>query len=189
MTKQLMKNRYNRQQTTTTKEFLASGFDKHKQISDVSKSCFNQIRNIGRIRPFITEEACKTLVCALVNSRLDYGNALLYGLSATSIQRLQSVQNTAARVITRKRKYNHITPILKSLHWLSVTYQCQYKLVYVFKALHEKAPVYLQELVQIYKPMRAIRSKYSMILTTPRVRTKTYGERRFDKESSSRSVE
>ena len=66
-----------------------------KQISAVSKLCFNQIRNIGRIRPFITEEACKTLVCSLVTSRLDYRNALLYGLPATSIQRLQRVQNTA----------------------------------------------------------------------------------------------
>ncbi|CAC5388873.1 unnamed protein product [Mytilus coruscus] len=153
--------------------------DKH--LSAVSKSCFNQIRNIGRIRSFITEEACKTLVCFLVTSRLDYGNALLYGLPATSIQRIQRVQNTAARVITRKRKYDHITPILKSLHWLPVTYRCQCKLMYVFKALHEEAPVYLQELVHIYKPMRALRSENAMILTTPRVGTKTYRERRFDK--------
>ncbi|XP_071153751.1 uncharacterized protein [Mytilus edulis] len=156
-----------------------------KQISAVSKLCFNQIRNIGRIRPFITEEACKTLVCSLLTSRLDYGNALLYGLPATSIQRLQRVQNTAARVITRKRKYDHKTPIFKSLHWLPVTYRCQYKLlVYVFKALHEEAPVYLQELVEIYKPMRALISENSMILTTPRVRTKTYGDRRFDKAAA-----
>ncbi|XP_063416213.1 uncharacterized protein LOC134697855 [Mytilus trossulus] len=158
-----------------------------KQINAISKLCFNQIRNIGRFRPFITEEACKTLVCSLVTSRLDYGNALLYGLPATSIQRLKRVQNIAARVISRKRKFNPITPILKSLHWLPVTYRCQFKLlVYVFKAFHE-APVYLQELVQIYKPMQALRSENSMILTTPRVhgvRTKTYGKRRFDKAAA-----
>ena len=63
-----------------------------KQVSAVSKSCFHQIRNIGRIRQCITEDACRTLVCSLVKSRLDYGNALLYGLPTSVIQRLQRVQ-------------------------------------------------------------------------------------------------
>ncbi|CAC5417004.1 unnamed protein product [Mytilus coruscus] len=63
-----------------------------QQISATSKSCFYQIRNISRIRPFITENAAKTLVCSSVTSRLDYGNALLYGFPLNAIQRLQRVQ-------------------------------------------------------------------------------------------------
>ena len=94
-------------------------FDKtlsmNQQVSSVSKSCFHQIRNIGHIRPYITENACKTLVCSLVTSRLDYCNALLYGLPASVIQRLQRIQNTAARVVTRRKKHDHITPTAHTL--------------------------------------------------------------------------
>ena len=90
------------------------------QIVNTVKSCYYQIRNIGRIRPHLTEESCKTLVLALVTSRLDYGNALLHGLPQRALQRLQKVQNCAARLITSTRKYEHITPVLQRLHWLPV---------------------------------------------------------------------
>ena len=141
------------------------------------------IRNIGRIRSLITDDACKTLVCSLVTTRLDYGNALLYGTNSCVMNKLQRVQNTAARLITRKRKYESITPVLISLHWLPVHFRCQYKLLlYVFKALHGKAPTYLQELIEHYKPGRTLRSENSMMLRLPNdIRTKSYGERRFDK--------
>ena len=164
---------------------LGIHFDKtlsmHQQVSSVSRSCFYQIRNIGRIRPYINEDACKTLVNSLVISRLDYGNAMLYGLPACVIQRLQRVQNTAARVVTRKKKHEHITPILKSLHWLPVQYRAQYKiLLYVFKSIKQDAPLYLSELINVYRPSRSLRSANNLTLVTPKVRTKTYGNRRFD---------
>ena len=100
-------------------------FDKtlsiEKQVSATSKSCFYQIRNIGRIRTYITDDACKTLVNSLVTSRLDYGNVMLYGLPANITNKLQRVQNTAVRLISRTEKHQHITPILVSLHWLPGT--------------------------------------------------------------------
>ena len=127
-----------------------------QQASAIRRSCFQQIRNIGRIRSLISVDACRTPVCSLVISRLDYGNALLYGTNNNIISKLQRVQNTAARLITRKRKYDSITPVLISLHWLPVHYRCQYKLlIYVYKAQHGKAPSYLQELITSYKPNRA----------------------------------
>ena len=105
--------------------------------------CDHKIRNIGRIQSLISVDACRTLVCSLVTSRLDYGNALLYSTN-NIINKLQYVQNTAARLITRKRKYDSITPVLISLHWLPVHYRCQYKLlIYVYKVQHGKAPSYL----------------------------------------------
>jgi hypothetical protein len=75
-------------------------------------SCYFHIRNIGCIRPFISEDACKMLVNALMTSRLDYGNALLYGITKN----------------TRTKKMDHITPVLIRLHWLLVEYRSQYKL-------------------------------------------------------------
>ena len=112
---------------------LGMYFDKtismEQQASAITRSCFQQIRNIGRIQSLISVDACRTLVSSLVISRLDYGNALLYGTNNKIISKLQRVQNTAARLITRKRKYDSITPVLISLHWLPVHYRCQYKLL------------------------------------------------------------
>jgi hypothetical protein len=78
-----------------------------KQSSEITTSCYFQIRNIGRIRSYTTEDACKTLVCSHVASRLDHGNALLYGVNTNRISKLQRVQNTAARLITRSKKHDH----------------------------------------------------------------------------------
>ncbi|KAK3082746.1 hypothetical protein FSP39_004177 [Pinctada imbricata] len=164
-------------------------FDKslnfEKQCNSISRSCYIQLRNIGRVRPFLTEDEAKTLVHALVTSRLDYGNALLHNINSCLINKLQKVQNVAARIVTRTKKREHITPALIELHWLPVFFRCQYKLiVYVFKALHGSTPVYWSELTEEYRPKRNIRSQATRQLVVPRVRTKIYGERRFDKSAA-----
>ena len=118
---------------------------------------------------------------SLVTSRLDYGNALLSGASNGTISRLQRVQNTAARLITRAKKCDHITPVLIRLHWLPVAYRVQYKLLlYTYKALHGLAPPYLQELVSPYQPTRTLRSDSAGLFCVPRTRSETYGNKRFD---------
>ncbi len=84
------------------------------------------------------------LVHAFMTSRLDYCNALLGGCPAYSINKLQIVQNAAARVLTRSRKYDHITPISQSLHWLPIKFCISYKiLLLAYKALNWLAPAYL----------------------------------------------
>jgi len=55
-----------------------------------------------------------------MNSRLDYCNSLLYGVSDELLQKLQVIQNAAARVVTGAKKVDHITPVLHELHWLPV---------------------------------------------------------------------
>ena len=65
------------------------------------------------IRKYLDTDATKTLVHAYVTSRLDYCNLLLYGTPNELTDKLQRVQNTAARLLTRTRKYDHITPVLK----------------------------------------------------------------------------
>ncbi len=62
----------------------------------------------------------ETLIHAFMTSRLDYCNALLGGCSAHLINKLQLVQNAAARVLTRTRKYDHISPVLSTLQWLPI---------------------------------------------------------------------
>lgn len=157
-----------------------------KNCSTIVRTCFNNIRKIGRIRPYITDEACKTLINSLVTSRLDYGNSLMYGINKHLLNKLQKVQNTAARLITRTKKFDHVTPILKDLHWLPVEYRSQYKLLlFVYKALNNCAPNYLSDLFKIYSPSRSLRSQNSFLLDVPKIRTVKYGSRRFDYAAAS----
>ena len=63
-------------------------------------------------------------------------------------ERLQLVQNAAARLLTNTNRREHITPVLNSLHWFSVPYRIDFKLLmFVFKALNGLAPLYLSELL------------------------------------------
>ena len=89
-------------------------------ISLVVKHSFASLRDMDKIRQCLPVDATKTLVHAFIFSRLDYGNSLLYGLPKKQLKKLQAVQNTAARLITGTYKYDHITPILRDLHWNSV---------------------------------------------------------------------
>ena len=157
-----------------------------KQVNAISRTCYMHIRSIGRIRNYITEDACKTLINAHVTSRLDYCNAVLHGINKSLLAKLQKIQNTAARLITRTRRSEHITPVLADLHWLPIPYRIQYKILLVaFKALNNSAPSYISDLVQLYRPGRALRSESMLHLQMPRTRTRTYGERRFDKAAAS----
>ena len=78
------------------------------------------ITSIGRIRKYLPSNGLKMLVNSLVISRLDYCNSLLYDIPKYQRDKLQRIQNTAARMITGARSSDHITPLLKSLHWLPV---------------------------------------------------------------------
>ena len=154
-------------------------------MNAVTKSCYHQIPNIGQIRQYITKDACKTLVCSLVTSCLDYGNALLFEVNSGLINKLQWVQNTAARLITRTKKHNHITPVLVSLQWIPVQYRIQYKLLlYTFTALNGLAPILLQELINIYQPTRSLRSKNEMRLIQP-----PYLQNNTEKDISTKSLQ
>ncbi len=90
---------------------------------------------------------------AFMTSRLDYCNALLGGCSARLINKLQLVQNAAARVLTRSRKYDHISPVVSTLHWLPIKHCIDFKILLItYKALNGLAPQYLSELLSHYRP-------------------------------------
>jgi len=76
-----------------------------------------------KIRKYLTEETTEILVHAFISSKLDYCCSLLYGLPKHMISSLQSVQNTAARIVTLAKKFDHITPVLIQLHWLPVHFR------------------------------------------------------------------
>ena len=100
-------------------------FDDH--ISVICQSAHFHIRNIGGIRNLLQFDACAILIYALIGSRLKYCNSLLYNIADAMVERLQKVQNQAARILTRSPRRDHITPVLKQLHWLKVRERIRYK--------------------------------------------------------------
>ena len=109
------------------------------------------LRRIAKIRSYLTEEATIALVHAFITCRLDYGNALLFGLPKYQIQRLQSILNCAARLVKRHSKFDRALPLLFELHWLPVEQRITFKiLLFVFKSLNGLAPFYLSDLISTY---------------------------------------
>ena len=114
------------------------------------------------MRQYISEEACKLAVLALVISRLDYCNGLLAGAMEQMYDKLQRIQNRAARLVVRQRVAQghtlHLMPVLQRLHWLPVRQRVIYKLcLRVFKCLHGTAPSYLMELLHLHTRDRRLR--------------------------------
>ncbi|KAI5106855.1 hypothetical protein C0J45_2493, partial [Silurus meridionalis] len=136
-------------------------------INQVTKTAFFHLRNISKLRNMLSISDAEKLVHAFMTSRIDYCNALLGGCPASLINKLQLVQNAAARVLTRSRKYDHITPILSSLHWLPVKFQIDYKslaayitfktLMLAYKAKNGPAPSYLRDLITSHTATRCLR--------------------------------
>ena len=98
-------------------------------ISAICKSTYFRLRNIGKVRNLIRTEAAAQLIHALISSRLDFCNSILYNLPSNKIERLQRIQNQAARVLTRSPRRNHITPVLRELHWLRINDRIIFKIL------------------------------------------------------------
>ena len=134
-----------------------------KHINKKTKSAYFQIRNIWTIRPYLTENATRSLVNALVMPKLDYCNSLLAGLPQYLIRKLQRSQNAAARLIKRRSKRSRITPVLKELHWLPVLYRIKFKILLVtYKALNGAAPSYIYKLLPEFKTLRSDHLKFQL---------------------------
>ena len=164
---------------------LGSWFDSKltmsTHISKVSASSFYHLHNIKRIRKYLSVEATQTLVHAMITSRVDYCNSLLFGLPDCQLNKLQRVLNVSARLIYKLPRFCHITPILCDLHWLPIRYRINFKIILLtFKAIHGLAPKYISDLVVINSSMYNLRSADSLFLSVPHINTKrTLGDRAF----------
>ena len=109
-------------------------------LSDhVNKICVSSqyhLRNIAKIRKYLSEDTSQILLHAFISSKLDNCNSLLYGLPKHLLNRLRLIQNTAARIVTLSKRFDHITSILFKLHWLPLNYRIHFKiLLLVYKCL------------------------------------------------------
>ena len=152
------------------------------QLAALSRSCFYRLRQLRAVRNSLTIDAAKALVNAFISSRLDYCNSLLAGVGEGLLSKLQSIQNAAARFITRTRKFEHISPVLRDLHWLPIRQRIDFKVAtLVHKCLNGTAPSYLADdciAASTVSGRRHLRSADTGTLLVPRVQSK-YGSRSF----------
>ena len=143
--------------------------------------CLVELRCIRQIRRFIDEEVTKRLVIAFVISRIDYCNSLFKGVSHEKLNRLQGIQNQAAKLVKLVHESDHVTPILKDLYWLPVQSRINYKIfTLVFRSMQDPTfPEYLNQMIETYLPERSLRSKTKNLLKKQRTKLKTFWDRSF----------
>ena len=131
--------------------WLDSNLSMADHITKTRSAAFYHLYSIRRIRRYLTKECTETLIHTFISSRLDYCNSLSFGSEfPNTIFINYRVQNAAARLVVQESRFCHITPLLKSLHWLPVKYRIVFKiLLTTFKAIHGLAPAHISELISV----------------------------------------
>ena len=102
---------------------MDSSFTMEPHINNIMREALFTIRAISYYGMFLTHTCAKILIHAYITYKLDYCNGFLYGLLSQLLNRLQSILNIAARLVSMTRKFNHITPIIRNLYWLPVNFR------------------------------------------------------------------
>ena len=124
-------------------------------------------------------------MCAFILPRLDYCNSLFTSVPNYLTDKLQKIQNHAARLIFRVSKRETAKPLLQSLHWLPVTKRIDYKVSCLsYACVNGSAPHYLSDMTKLYAPGRSLRSSTLQKMCVPKFRLKSGGERSFPFQSS-----
>ena len=170
--------------TATSARNLGSWFDSKlsmsTHITKLSSSSFYYLI-IRRIRKYLSRPCTETFVHAFITARIDYCHCLLYGLPEYRINKLQRIENAAARLICQQSRFCHITPLLFDLHWLPVKFRIEFKILLIaFKALKGLAPIHIDSLISIKSRYDLRSSNDSLLLSYPKLLSKeTLGDRSF----------
>ena len=163
---------------------MTSQYLLRSHVAKTVSACYSVLRQLRTIRQSVSKSVLQSLVSSLVLSRLDYGNSTLAGVSShILLSRLQSLTNAAARLILSSSRFQHITPLLRQLHWLKAPERIAFKQsVLVYKCLHGSAPAYLtDELCQVadVEARQRLHSSSSSSLSAAPGRLLTFGDRAF----------
>ena len=140
-------------------EYLDQTLSVKQHISSLCRTTFLALSRIASISPFLSNSSIEKLVASMITSRLDYCNAAFAGEADEQTIRIQKIQNNAARLILKKSKRDHVTPLLKELHCLPVKYRIQYKLATLaFRHFDGTLLPYLSFSLCTYQPSRSLRS-------------------------------
>ena len=152
------------------------------QVASVCRSAYYHLSRIAKIRDSVSTTVCKSLIHGLVTSRIDYGNAILFGINDRHLHRLEMVQRSPAGIVMQIRRGDRqsTTTILRQLHWLPVRKRIEYKLlVLVHRALYDGKPEYIAALLLQHAPRRSLRSAGGLLLEVPKVNLECFGRRAF----------
>ena len=151
-----------------------------RHISHICSTVTFYLKNISRIRRFIDQSACHNAVRSLVLSRIDYCNSLLSSIPVTQLNRVQLLQNWAARLVHQVSRDHPSQPLLHSLHWLPLKQRIIFKLLLiVYKILNNLAPKYLDTCLTLYAPSRRLRSSNDPLRLTYSITRTLAGDRTF----------
>jgi len=135
--------------------FFDSSLTTSHHISSVFKSCFLSIRDLCQLRNTIDSNTAQTIVTSLVHSKVDYCNSLFLNLPSSQLNHLQLILNSDFPAVSKTPRFNHISSVLKSLHWLKIYQRIHYKLLsLIYKTLQSRNPSYLHNLPQVQSDMR-----------------------------------
>src|SRR6218665_2536433 len=152
------------------------------QIASITKSCFFHLRRIRQVKKSLIENCLRTLVQALVISRLDYCNSVLYGLPASILQPLTTVLHCAAKLIKNLSPRDHVTPTIRELHWLPIPARINFKIcLLMYRVYTNSSPSYFSSLVapcSSLQSRRALRSSFQADFVVARS-IKKFGNRAF----------
>ena len=126
--------------------YLDSDMSMHKHVMQLVCSCYGVLRKLRSVRRrrLLPCTALTTLVSSFIMSKVDYCNVVLAGLPQRDLDHVQSVVSVAARLSADAHKYDHVTPLLRDLHWLRVPECVKFKLcVLVHRCFTGAAPQYL----------------------------------------------
>ena len=162
---------------------LDSPFSMEHQINYIVKVTNYELCRISRMKQYMPIETLKTVVSSIVLSQLDYCNSLFVGLPGGKIEKIQKIQNRAARLVLGRSWYDNSSTkdMPRTLHWLPVKARIEHKIALLCFKTHSPAPPYLQELLSPYNPSRELRSTKNKVLKVSRTKLKRFGDRAFYK--------
>ena len=153
-------------------------------VTSVQSASYFHIRNFARIRQFLPRSAAITFLNALVGSRIDYCNSRLNSVSANDFQGLQHIQNSLARIVCKKSRFCHTTPLLKEVLNLPDKYRITFKqCLMVYKTIATGIPAYFSELIIPYVchvNTRRSKSSKHLLKTADFKRSKHKSTQNFD---------
>jgi len=162
--------------------YIISDISIRSHVTKTVSACFAILRQLRSVRRSVPRSVLQSLVTSLVLTRLDHGNATLASIPLYLLKRLQSVMNSAARLVFSSSRYEHITPLLRQLHWLKAAERIDYKLALLVYKCRKGSPPYLAD--ELCQPADTearcrLRSTSASSLIVRPTRLSTVGDRAF----------
>ena len=140
----------------------------HEHITKTVSSCFSSLAQINCVKHVFDRSTLTTIINTLVFSKLFYCSSIWSNAEDTNLLKLQAVQNFASRIICGSRKFDHVTPLLKELHWLPIKaqlYLCD--AVLAFMCMTGSAPTYLSSMFLTCGEVSGHTTRSSQLLQIP----------------------